>query len=156
MNIKSPAMLYREAVDLLVNKQNALYQVVDNQIVEWYETELEQPSQEEIQAKIQELQNAEPMRLLREERNRRLQETDWWAAGDRIDSMTNEQKIYRKQLRDLPSIFSSSSLTLEENTSGYPGTFLLETSDMGLSAGPSLELNENGQLSNVTWPTKPE
>ena len=66
-----------------------------------------------------------PMRLLREERNRRLQETDWWAAGDRIDSMTNEQKIYRKQLRDLPS-----------------------------TASP--ELDDNGQLSNVTWPNKPE
>ena len=31
--------------------------------------------------------------------------------------------------------FSPSSLTLEENTPGYPGTFLLETSDTGLSAG---------------------
>ena len=80
---------------------------------------------EQINAKIAELQNAEPMRLLREERNKKLQETDWWAAGDRIDSMTNEQKIYRKQLRDLPS-----------------------------TASP--ELDENGQLSNVTWPTKPE
>ena len=80
---------------------------------------------EQIQEKLEELQAAEPMRLLREERNRKLQETDWWAAGDRIDSMTNEQKIYRKQLRDLPS-----------------------------TASP--ELDENGQLSNVTWPTKPE
>ena len=122
----------------------------------WLDENSEKPTDEELYDKIAELRAAKPMRLLREERNKRLQETDWWAAGDRIDSMTNEQKIYRKQLRDLPSIFSSSSLTLEENTSGYPGTFLLETSDMGLSAGPSLELNENGQLSNVTWPTKPE
>ena len=91
----------------------------------WLDNNTKKPTEEEINAKIQELQNAEPMRLLREERNRRLQETDWWAAGDRIDSMTNEQKIYRKQLRDLPS-----------------------------TASP--ELDEKGQLSNVTWPTKPE
>ena len=83
------------------------------------------PTEKEINDKIVELDSAEPLKLLREERNRRLQETDWWAAGDRIDSMTNEQKIYRKQLRDLPS-----------------------------TASP--ELDENGQLSNVTWPTKPE
>ena len=97
----------------------------DGKIIKWKSTEIPQPTEEEIQVKLEELQNAEPMRLLREERNRRLQETDWWAAGDRIDSMTNEQKIYRKQLRDLPS-----------------------------TASP--ELNEKGQLSNVTWPTKPE
>ena len=72
MNLKSPAMLYREAVDLLVNKQNALFQVVDNHIVEWYETELEQPSQEEILLKYEELKLAEPLRLMREERNNKL------------------------------------------------------------------------------------
>ena len=32
---------------------------------------------EQVNAKITELQNAEPMRLLREERNQKLQETDW-------------------------------------------------------------------------------
>lgn len=122
MNIKSPAMLYREAVDLLVNKQNALYQVVDNQIVEWYETELEQPSQEEIQAKIQELETAEPMRLLREERNRRLQETDWRFRSDL--SPRQDWYEYCQALRDLPS-----------------------------TASP--QLDEKGQLINVTWPTKP-
>jgi len=81
--------------------------------------------EELVQAKIKEFKNAEPMNRLRNERNKRLQETDWWAAGDRIDTMTNEQKIYRKQLRDLPS-----------------------------TATP--QLDENGQLINVTWPTKPE
>ena len=81
------------------------------------------PSKEEIQAKIQELETAEPMRLLREERNRRLQETDWWVLPDRTASQ--EQKDYRQALRDLPS-----------------------------TAKP--QLDENGQLTNVTWPTKPE
>ena len=90
----------------------------------WLDENSEKPTDEELYDKIAELRAAKPMRLLREERNKRLQETDWWAVGDRIDSMTNEQKIYRKQLRDLPS-----------------------------TASP--ELDENGQLTNVTWPTKP-
>ena len=34
---------------------------------------------------------------------------------------------------------------------------LTKTEDMALSyAAASPELDENGQLSNVTWPTKPE
>ena len=102
----------------------AKFGVRNNEVI-WNDEKIKQPTEEQVNNKIAELQNEEPMRLLREERNQKLQETDWWAAGDRIDSMTNEQKIYRKQLRDLPS-----------------------------TASP--ELDENGQLSNVTWPTKPE
>ena len=82
------------------------------------------PSKEEVKTKIDEYIAEKPMKLLREERDIRLQETDWWACGDRMDSMTNEQKIYRKKLRDLPSV-----------------------------AEPKIE---NGKLTNVTWPTKPE
>ena len=36
------------------------------------------PTEEAIQAKLTELKNAEPMRLLRLERNQKLSETDWW------------------------------------------------------------------------------
>jgi len=39
------------------------------------------------------------MRLLREERNRRLAETDWWAMSDR--TMTSAQTTYRQALRDI-------------------------------------------------------
>ena len=80
------------------------------------------PTEEEIQTKLAELQAAEPMRLLRQERNRRITETDWWAGQDL--TMTQDQKDYRQALRDLPS-----------------------------TAEP--QLDENGQLTNVTWPTKP-
>ena len=73
--------------------------------------------------KILELRNAEPMRLLREERNRRLVETDWMANSD--VTMKDEWRTYRQALRDLPS-----------------------------TASP--KLNEQGNLINVTWPTKPE
>ena len=38
---------------------------------------------------------------MRQERNRLLAETDWWASSDL--TMSNEQKLYRVQLRDLPA-----------------------------------------------------
>ena len=36
------------------------------------------------------------------ERDKRLKETDWWAVQDRV--MSEEQKTYRQQLRELPDI----------------------------------------------------
>ena len=62
------------------------------------------PTDEEINAKIVELQNAEPMRLLRQERDRRLAETDWWCCSDQTPTQT--QLDYRTALRDLPSTAS--------------------------------------------------
>ena len=38
---------------------------------------------------------------LRDQRNRLLTETDWWAVSDR--SMTTAQTKYRQDLRDLPA-----------------------------------------------------
>ena len=58
-----------------------------------------------VKTKLDELIAAEPMKLLREERNRRLAETDWWAVKDR--TMTQAQKDYRTALRDIPDTFSS-------------------------------------------------
>ena len=57
-----------------------------------------------VNDELTKLQNAEPMRLLREERDRRLSEVDWWAGQDL--TMTQAQKDYRKALRDLPSTAS--------------------------------------------------
>ena len=54
-----------------------------------------------VKAKKDELVAAEPMRLLREERNRRLAETDWWASSDL--TMSSERISYRQDLRDIPS-----------------------------------------------------
>lgn len=53
----------------------------------------------EVSAKKAELVAAEPMRLLREERNRRLAETDWWASSDL--TMSSERTTYRQALRDI-------------------------------------------------------
>ena len=97
------------------------FKIRNGKIAKWYVDD-PQPSEEEIQTKLTELRNAEPMRLLREERNKKLSETDWWVLPDRTTSQA--QKDYRQALRDLPS-----------------------------TAKPKLD--ENGQLTNVTWPTKP-
>lgn len=59
----------------------------------------------EVSAKKAELIAAEPMRLLREERDRRLAQTDWWAVADR--TMTAEQTAYRQALRDVPANYTS-------------------------------------------------
>lgn len=59
----------------------------------------------EVSAKKAELIAAEPMRLLREERNRRLAETDWWANSDL--TMTAEQTAYRQALRDITDTYTS-------------------------------------------------
>ena len=53
----------------------------------------------QVSSKKAELVAAEPMRLLREERDRRLAETDWWAMSDR--TMTEAQTTYRQALRDI-------------------------------------------------------
>ena len=80
------------------------------------------PTEEEIQAKIEELEAAEPLRLLRIERNRLLQETDWRFRSDLTPSQAWID--YCQALRDLP-------------------------------ANSEPQLNENGQLTNVTWPQVP-
>ena len=52
-----------------------------------------------VKAKADELKAAEPMKLLRAERNNRLAVTDWWASSDL--TMSDERKTYRQELRDI-------------------------------------------------------
>ena len=58
-----------------------------------------------VKAKKDALVAAEPMKLLREERNRRIAETDWWASSDL--TMTSAQTAYRQALRDITNTCSS-------------------------------------------------
>ena len=68
--------------------------------LQWFSEDIPKPSILEVEAKIAELKAAEPMRLLREERDRLIAETDWWVLPDRTP--TDEQLAYRQALRDLP------------------------------------------------------
>ena len=51
---------------------------------------------------------ARAMRRVREERNRRLGETDWWASSD--VTMSDEQTAYRVALRDFPATVDLSNI----------------------------------------------
>lgn len=70
-----------------------------NQIT-WLSPDIPKPTRAQVEAKIAELKAAEPMRLLRVERDRLIAETDWWVLPDRTP--TSEQLAYRQALRDLP------------------------------------------------------
>jgi hypothetical protein len=62
-------------------------------------------SWQQFSAKRAEIEAEEPLRLLREERNKRLSSTDWWATSDR--TMTEEQISYRQALRDITATYTS-------------------------------------------------
>ena len=72
-----------------------------------------------VSDKKTELVNAEPMRLLRVERNRLLAETDWMANSD--VTLADNWKTYRQQLRDLtasanPKLSADGSLDMSSVT----------------------------------------
>lgn len=103
---------------------NAVFSCKNNDYnkIKWVDESIVKPSYEEVLAEIKRLEGLEPMRLLKEERNRLLAETDW---RFRIDLEPNQAWYeYCQALRDLP-----------------------------LNSDP--QLDENGQLTNVTWPEKP-
>jgi len=81
---------------------DAQFTMVNDDITEWHSSGITQPNRKDLNAKVTELQNAEPHRLLRIERNRRLQATDWRASSDL--TISNDWKSYRQALRDLPAL----------------------------------------------------
>ena len=72
----------------------------DYDTLEWYD-ETSKPSKDDLDTKLTELINAEPMRQLRIERDRRIAKTDWRASVDL--TLSNDWKAYRQDLRDLPA-----------------------------------------------------
>ena len=96
--------------------------------IEWLDKAQTIPSEEDVTAKYNQLQGEEPLRLLREERNKLIAETDWTQLKDIELDIIRERdwKNYRQALRDLPSI-----------------------------SRPTLDENGNLDMSSVTWPDKP-
>ena len=66
----------------------------------WLESDTA-PTESEIDAEVTRLNNAESMRLLRVERDKRLTACDWRASSDL--TISDIWKTYRKALRDLPA-----------------------------------------------------
>ena len=86
------------------------------------------PTEDEVNKKLKELQEGEPMALLRKERNKLLAQTDWTQLGDVSSNLTllSAWKAYRQALRDLPA-----------------------------STNPKLDSDGYLDMTSVTWPTKP-
>jgi hypothetical protein len=75
--------------------------------IEWGDDDtIPRPSKEQVEAKLKELIDAQPLKNLREERNRRLAEVDWVFSTDYQieDTLYKEWLAYRRALRDLPSV----------------------------------------------------
>ena len=111
-------------------KPNSNYNIKSNEYsgLEWLDSADTKPTETEINNKISELDAAEAMKLLREERNVLLSETDWMVIKSQETgvAMSNDWKTYRQALRDLPA-----------------------------SSSPSLDEFYDLNFSSVTWPTEP-
>ena len=83
-------------------RPNAKWQMFGDDIT-WLDESQTQPTEEEIVAKTTELENAEPLRLLRIERNVKLAETDWVVTMHKElgTNIPAAMKTYRQALRDI-------------------------------------------------------
>ena len=97
--------------------------------IEWLDDSQTKPTEDEVNTKVAELKTAEPMRLLRIERDKRIATSDWriTKAKETSTNIPAAWKTYRQALRDLPA---SSDPKLIDDTD-----FL--------------------DMSSVTWPTPP-
>ena len=89
--------------------------------LEWVDKIQTAPTETEVTNKLAELDAAEPMRLLRIERNKKIAETDWRMLPDQTpsDDWTN----YRQALRDLPASATpklDSSFNLDLTSVNWP------------------------------------
>ena len=99
--------------------------------IEWYSTNTQPlPTEDEVNAKVDELKSAEPFRLLRIERNKRLAECDWIVTKnvEYGQNISIPWRNYRQALRDLPNI-----------------TYKPELDEFGYL-----------KMDSVAWPTPPE
>ena len=69
-----------------------------------------------VNTKLAELQAAEPLRLVRQQRNQLLAETDWRMVSDYPSSNQPEWQTYRQALRDITT--QTPSLDVDGNLTG--------------------------------------
>tara|TARA_Y100000817_G_C16642760_1_gene449125 strand:+ start:203 stop:562 length:360 start_codon:yes stop_codon:yes gene_type:complete len=67
--------------------------------IQWSDSSVTKPTESALNTKVDELNAAEPMRLLRIERDKRLAACDWRASSDL--SMSTAWSVYRQALRDM-------------------------------------------------------
>ena len=78
--------------------------------LEWLDDSQTKPTESECNTKLSALDAAEPARLMRVERDKRLAACDWSASSDLTIDV--EWRTYRQELRDLPA---SSTPRLDSN-----------------------------------------
>ena len=116
-----------EKIDALMSLVPAAeYLLKPDETLVWLDGSITEPTSTAIDTEVTRLTNAEPMRLLRVERNRLLTACDWTQSRDLTLSNDADWKTYRQALRDLPS-----------------------------SASPKVDSNGNLDMSSVTFPTEP-
>jgi len=120
-------MIYNkyDAIESLKPKGQYTWGGFDYKDLIWHDSD-KPPTEAEIDAEVTRLNNAEPMRELRVERDNRLIASDWTQSRDLTLSNDAAWKTYRQALRDLPA-----------------------------SASPKLNASGNLDLTSVTWPTEP-
>ena len=123
-------MKYGIGEALFVLRPGAEWNVTDDVYtgIEWLDKNQTKPTLEEVYTTVSRLNDEEPMRLLRVERDKRLTDCDW-VVTKAIETgvmVSNLWKAYRQSLRDLP-----------------------------LSSSPQLDSYYNLDLNSVNWPTKP-
>ena len=94
----------------------------------WLATDVNKPTESEINAKIAELDKDDALRLLRIERNEKLIDSDWVVtkSNETGVGIATDWKTYRQSLRDLPS-----------------------------TSNPTLTNDAYLDYTSFTWPTKP-
>ena len=126
-------MKYTITETLLILKPNAAWAIHGDHYsdIEWLDKTQTKPTEEEVNQKLKELQIAEPFRLLREERNRRLAECDWIVTknAEYGHNISIPWRNYRQALRDLPNLTYTS---------------------------PELDEFGNLKINSIAWPTPPE
>ena len=95
-------MIYSKFDALISLKPTSQYSWVgtDYSGLTWISSDTK-PTESEIDTEVTRLTNAEPMKLLRVERDRLLATTDWRASSDL--TLADAWKTYRQSLRDLPA-----------------------------------------------------
>ena len=72
--------------------------------LEWLDESQTKPTEVEATNKLNALDAAEPARLLRQERDKRISKSDWMGNSD--VTMSSAWTTYRQALRDLPATAS--------------------------------------------------
>tara|TARA_B100001113_G_scaffold291531_1_gene247982 strand:- start:1765 stop:2217 length:453 start_codon:yes stop_codon:yes gene_type:complete len=101
---------------------------VDYEGLNWLATDVDKPTESEINAKIAELDKDDALKLLRIERNEKLSNSDWVVtkSNETGVGIATDWKTYRQSLRDLPS-----------------------------TSNPTLTNDSYLDYSSFTWPTEP-